>query len=371
MRLLDRYLLRELLVPLGYCLGGFLIFWVSFDLISEVEEFQRMKLKGWEVAQFYALRLPEFLVLIGPIGLLLALLYALTNHARHHELTAIRAAGVSLWRLCAPYVGVGLLLSMGLSAVSELVAPACAVFAEQVLTRHQPSRGNLTKSWLRNLSFKNARENRTWLIEAYNPDTYEMIRPRVVWEQPDGSIRDITAARGGRVGDQWAFFNVQEFFYTNRTALVVPSQTNTLYLSGFTETPAQIESELKISSLSSIQAARKVQLSVAEIVNYLGLHPVLMSSDRAMLYTQLHVRLAKPWTSLVVVLIAIPFGAASGRRNAFVGVASSIFICFTFYVVSQFGMALGTGGHLEPWVAGWLPNILFSAAGVALAMRIR
>ena len=35
MRLLDRYLLRELLVPLGYCLGGFLIFWISFDLDAD------------------------------------------------------------------------------------------------------------------------------------------------------------------------------------------------------------------------------------------------------------------------------------------------------------------------------------------------
>src|ERR1041384_2916884 len=62
MRLLDRYLLRELSVPLGYCLGGFLIFWISFDLISELENFQRNRLKGIEVAVYYALRLPEFLV---------------------------------------------------------------------------------------------------------------------------------------------------------------------------------------------------------------------------------------------------------------------------------------------------------------------
>ena len=43
-----------------------------------------------------------------PIALLLALLYALTNHARHNEITAMRAAGVSLWRLCVPYFVIGL-----------------------------------------------------------------------------------------------------------------------------------------------------------------------------------------------------------------------------------------------------------------------
>ena len=107
-RLLDRYLLRELLVPLGYCLSGFLIFWLAFDLFSEMGQLQDQKLRGGDILQYYLARVPEFIVVVIPIALLLALLYTLTNHARHHELTAIRAAGVSVWRLCVPYLGVGL-----------------------------------------------------------------------------------------------------------------------------------------------------------------------------------------------------------------------------------------------------------------------
>ena len=92
MRLLDRYLLRELLVPLGYCLSGFLIFWLAFDLFSEMGQLQDQKLRGGDILQYYLARVPEFIVVVIPIALLLALLYTLTNHARHHELTAIRAA---------------------------------------------------------------------------------------------------------------------------------------------------------------------------------------------------------------------------------------------------------------------------------------
>src|SRR3989442_4414851 len=98
MRLLDRYLLRELLVPLGYCLSGFLIFWVAFNLFSEMGEFQDNKLHGGDILQYYVMRVPEFLVIVLPIALLLALLYTLTSLARHQEITAIRAAGVSMWR---------------------------------------------------------------------------------------------------------------------------------------------------------------------------------------------------------------------------------------------------------------------------------
>ena len=86
MRLLDRYLLRELLIPLGYCLCGFLIFWVFSDLFTSLADFQKKKLLAWDIAEYYLVSMPEFLVVVVPIALLLALLYALTNHARHHEI---------------------------------------------------------------------------------------------------------------------------------------------------------------------------------------------------------------------------------------------------------------------------------------------
>ena len=58
MRLLDRYLLREFLVPLGYCLGGFLIFWIAFDLFSELHGMQEKKLHGLDIAQYYVFKSP-------------------------------------------------------------------------------------------------------------------------------------------------------------------------------------------------------------------------------------------------------------------------------------------------------------------------
>ena len=101
MRLLDRYLLRELLVPLAYCLGGFLIFYIAFDLIFQINRFLDAHLLFWDIVEYYVVTLPELLVeQVLPVSLLLALLYATTNHSRYNELTAIRAAGVGLWRRC-------------------------------------------------------------------------------------------------------------------------------------------------------------------------------------------------------------------------------------------------------------------------------
>jgi lipopolysaccharide export system permease protein len=107
------------------------------------------------------------------------------------------------------------------------------------------------------------------------------------------------------------------------------------------------------------------------IWDHLRLNPNLSRAESSWLLTKLHGRLAAPWTCLVVVLIAIPFGAASGRRNLFVGVAGSVFICFTFFVLQQVGLALGTGGFLPAWLAAWLPNLAFGVTGLLLITRVR
>src|ERR1051326_5413400 len=198
MRLLDRYLLRELLVPLGYCLGGFLLFWIAFDLFSDLGAFQQEKLKPLEIAHYYLVLTPKLLQdIILPAALLLALLYALTNHARHHELTAMRAAGVSLWRLCLPYLAVGLGCSVFLYLLNEQWMPNSAERAEQIRKQHTAGiDAPRDRAWQLNLKFRNDGEERFWGIRAYNVGTGEMVDPYVEWRQPDGSHRQLLAERG-------------------------------------------------------------------------------------------------------------------------------------------------------------------------------
>jgi lipopolysaccharide export system permease protein len=369
MRLLDRYLLRELLVPLGYCLGGFFIFWVAFNLFSELDDLHEHKLRAAEILQYYLAKSPEFVVFVLPMALLLALLYALTNHSRHHEIAAMRAAGVSLWRLCVPYLGVGLTASLCLFALNEFFVPDSSERAERILNKRVQSvkKGSLPSAGLANL-----RERRTWLAGQYNQNTSEMVNPQVLWTLPDESQLWLVAARAIRKQGVWTFYNARVYTATSDTnSMLEPSmQTNVLAMPQFKETPEEIQSEINISKGMSPRGRNKADIPIAQLVDYLRLHPQPTASVKAWLYTKLHGRLALPWTCLVVVLIATPFGAATGRRNVFVGVASSMMICFVYFVLQQFGLALGTGGYMPSWLAAWFPNLSFSIAGLWMMSRI-
>lgn len=375
MRLLDRYLLRELLTPLSFCLGGFFIFWISFDLFSELDDFQERGVGAAQIAYYYLLESPSFLRIVLPMGLLLALLYTITRHARHNEITAIRAAGIGLWRICLPYLAVGCFASLALFALNERWAPGWAERADQI--RHAVGTSGATNPSTRiarQLGFVNSRDARRWMIEAYDLHTGEMRHPQVHWYAEDGRQRSVYAQRGIYTNGVWLFLDAREYadIGENNRLMQPTLVTNALEMTMLNETPEQIRSEVWISKrLSHLDDTKEADVPLSVILDYLRLHPHPDKSVAPWIYTMLHGRLASPWTCLVVVLIAIPFAGATGRKNLFVGVASSIGICFAFFVLEQFSIALGAGGHLPPWLAAWLPNVTFSAIAIALIRRIR
>jgi lipopolysaccharide export system permease protein len=373
MRLLDRYLLRELLLPLAFCLCGFVVVFITMDLFNQLNDFRNKGLSGAEVAEYYLVTIPDSLATILPVALLLALLYTLTNHARYNEITAIRAAGVSLWRLSAPYFAVGFAASLALAALSEFWLPDVDQRADRILNRHAAGQSAETPGQaLRNFGFTNGRDRRTWQIGRYDPARREMTDPKVDWNLPDGSHRELIAQRAIWTNQSWTFYGVLENTYAPDGTLTnrfLP--TNAVSRTAFNETPEIIQSEIKISARLGRRLGKKADLPLVEIFDYLRLHPDLDAKDAAWLHTRLQTRLADPWRCVVVVLIALPFGAASGRRNVFVGVASSIAIGFTYFVCQQMSTALGSGGHLPPWLAAWAPNLLAATLGIWLILRVR
>src|SRR5450432_1245432 len=177
MRLLDRYLFRELLTPLAFCLGGLLVLGNCFSLFGEMQDFQDRKLHLLDVVEYTIAITPEFLVMVLPITLLLAMLYALTNHTRYNEITAMRAAGISLWRICVPYFVAGCALSVGLFGLNEFVVPRSIDWAEHIKTRYvqDPNDAN-AKTTFPNFGFTYARGHRAWFMNEYHLKTHEMVK---------------------------------------------------------------------------------------------------------------------------------------------------------------------------------------------------
>jgi lipopolysaccharide export system permease protein len=369
-RLLDRYLLRELLVPLGYCLGGFLVFYIAFDLIFQINRFLDAHLLFLDIVEYYVVTLPELLVeQVLPVSLLLALLYATTNHSRYNELTAMRAAGIGLWRLSVPYFAVGAAFGVAVFLIGEFWLPSADDRARFILERRltEPGqRDDATK-----LDFYNEATHSDWNMGRFNRLTKEILQLKLSTALPDGSVRESHARRALYRDGHWILYEALTWMRLPGQSAPTQVRSNAVESLTVPETPAWIQSELKFNTLRAADAAKGPVFSIREIINYLRLHPQIESKRKAMLTTQLQGRLAAPFTCLAVVLIALPFGARAGRHNVFVGVASSIFICFGYFILQRISFGLGVGGFLPPILAAWLPNIVCGGAGLLLLLRVR
>jgi len=363
-RLLDRYLLRELLVPLGYCLGGFLIFYVAFDLIFQINRFLEAHLLFWDIVEYYVVTLPELLVeQVLPVSLLLALLYATTHHSRYNELTAMRAAGVSLWRLAAPYFGGAVFL------IGEFWLPSADERANLILERRQPASNRHDQT--AKLDIYNEATRRFWSMDRFNLRTSEITVLKLNNTLLDGRSHTIQAERALYRNGRWLLYNAVTWDQLPGQPVPTMSGSNAVVSLVLPETPEWIRSEIKFNSLRGADAAKGPQLSMREIMDYMRLHPQLDADKKARLLTQWQKQLAAPFTCLAVVLIALPFGTRAGRHNVFVGVASSIFICFGYFILQRISFALGVGRYLPPILAAWLPNIVCGGAGLVMLARAR
>jgi lipopolysaccharide export system permease protein len=264
---------------------------------------------------------------------------------------------------------VGLVASGALFALNELVVPWSGDKVNRLLYRYSQT-GKVSKDHITNLGFVNMRRQRTWVIPDYHASTGEMTGPEVDWVLPDGSIRRLSADRAIWTNGVWTFYNVEEDSRADAVAFFVPLfRTNVLAMPEFDETPRQITGEVKMNGYLSL--GNNLNMSLRDIVAYLKWHPDMSHADKSQLLTELNDRIATPFTCLVVALIAIPFGAAPGRRNLFFGVAGSIFIFFAYYVLQRVSLAFGSSGALPAWLAAWLPNLIFATLGLILTIRIR
>lgn len=364
MKLIDKYLLRTLFVPLTYCFLAFVLLYVVFDLFNNMSDFMEAKTPIRQVVQFYVYLIPSVLFIIAPISLLLSVLYALSSLTRNNELTAMRASGISLLRLMLPLIGVGLTISVAIASVYETIAPKSAYWTYKFL-RAEQRKDDVSVYVATMLGFVNDPADRDWIVGEFDTRSGVMKNIAVTQRRPDGTSEKIQARQGNWFDGRWWFTEVvtQSYDKDGNPRGRIQFQPRREMVE-FTESPDDFINEIK-DPLENPE-----YVSTREILKFMATHRL---SDEAIarLTVNYHNRLAMPWTCLIVTLLGIPFGAQSGRKGAFIGILSAICLFFAFFFLVQVCTALGKKQVLDPLLAGWLPNAIFFVLGSILVYRMR
>ena len=365
MKLVSRYLLRHLFRPWIYVMAGFSIVAVLVDLFGNFVDFMEAGTSLKSVLLYYAILLPTYLPYLLPISLLLALLYALWQLGKHSELIAMRASGLSLAQLVAPYLTTGLLASFLLLGINELFNPWATHWARQFLllqgSKHA-GQGHLAP----NLAYKNTPGRRIWRIDVFDPRpaaSYEMLGVNLTQQRPDGSDEfRMDAERARWIDGHWWFENVETRYYDVRNDPTGPVESSpSLEMTMLSETPKDFVNEIKDAN----------ERSAVEILQFIASHQGISKETRNRLMVDFHYRLAAPWLCLIVVLVGVPFGFHTGRRGMGLGILFALLAFFGYYILMGLGLAYGKQQMISPVVAGWLPDAVFFVLGLVLLRRIR
>lgn len=367
MRLLDRYLLRQLLGPFLYCLFAFSMMVVVYDLFDHFAEILKAKPDVALVARYYVGVLLPSLDFLLPACLLLASLYALWQLTRSNELIAMRCSGISFLRIMLSFASVGLVVSILSAVVGETLTPQATRWSDEFYRNKFHVR---EKNIQENRPYYNIRANRQWVIgELDLKQPSRMKNVQVIQERPDETrIREYLAERAEWLDGEWWFYGVREQAFNTEgnpvgsSRVLDPDAGKAIQMPFLTERPDDIANDIMAWEYSNSRDLRRfIRLTKGNT----------SASARAEKRTKFYQRLAMPWACLVVTLFGIPAGTRNARQGALTGIFVAIGFFLCFYAVTQVGLFLAMKQVLPPWLGAWMANIAFLAAGIYMLIRLR
>lgn len=372
MRILTRYMLREFLVPVFYCMVTFTMVYVVLDLFSRFDKITAAHPPFKLVLRYYAGYMAPLMPWILPASLLLAGLYAMWQLSRHSEIIAMRASGVGFGAITAPLLWAAVALAL-LSAInSEFFTPDAHRLARLIAkSGFRPPSGAGTLS---GVPYNNYTDQRVWRIGRFDPERPDRLMEVRVTQEGSNSVPRfvMTAERAEHLDGVWWFFEPSMAWYDENgnldtTAPASMSRRSVMAMPDYRETPR----DFVIEQVFNKDREAAETMSLRDMMRYVEARPMLTRELRLARQYDIHYRLAAPWACVVITLFAIPAGVASGRQSVFKGVLLAIALFFSFYAVAQICMAMAKKDIVPPGIGAWLPNVLFLAAGLALFARQR
>ena len=354
--LLDRYVISLYAKVVGVAFLGLLgLFYISAFLDKSEKMFKGDASLGL-VLSFLFYSTPQFVYFIIPLAALLSVLVTFGLLARSSELTVMKACGISLYRIAAPVV------------VMSLVGTAVLFGLEQRVLARANRNAEAADRRIRNLPPQNLNPlNRRWIVARdgsiyhygyFDADTLTLTNLSVYSLAGDAwrmsRITHATTAKFG--GGSWQARNGWIRDYAGDSPRYDDFGDERLQL----EPPDYFGTSTPVAELMTVPELQKhiADLS-ASGVNVL---PLAVELQR---------KIAFPFVTLVMSLLAVPFGVTTGRRGALYGIGIGIVLALSYWVLLHVFLAIGGAGLLPPFLAGWSANIIVAGAAAYLLLNTK
>jgi LPS export ABC transporter permease LptG len=320
----------------------------------------RNQISPLTVGEYLLNVVPYFLYSTTPLSMLLAVLVTFGLLQRSNEITAIKATGISLYRIIIPVLIASAMVAGVLFLSDQLYLPYTN--KRQDALRNQ-IKGKPAQTYLR--------PDRKWIFGQHSDIYYYQ------FFDPDRNVFDSVSVFQ---------FDPHTFQITHRISAVrahwSDSMGRWIYEEGWERSlkGSAIDNYRKFDvatypELAEAPAYFKKEIKQSSEMNYDELRNYIRDLEESgfdvvRLRVQLQKKIAYPLITLVMAVLAIPFALSAGKRSAVAGVATAIGIGVVYWTINGLFEAMGNLSQLPPAVAAWSPDLVFGFIGGYLILRM-
>jgi LPS export ABC transporter permease LptG/LPS export ABC transporter permease LptF len=366
--LLDEYVMRAYAANFLLSLGSFALLYVVFTFFELMGDIVRNQTPFIIVGEYLFNLVPFIINAVTPICSLLAVLITFGSLNRASELTAMKATGISLYRVVAPILVVAAILAAALFAFDESYLPDANRRQEQLRAqiKGKPAQTFLLpgRKWISGQTAQTDKAGtpaRIFYYQAFDPDRNVFANLTVFEFDPQTFTleRRIFAASASwdPSVNRWIFDNGwQRSFSGDHIASYQPFTVSTF--PEIREQPGYFKKEYKLSD----------EMSYGELDKYIA--DLRQSGfDTVKLRVQLANKLSVPAITLVMAILAVPFAVSMGKRGGLIGIATAIAVAIAYLGIANLFSSMGEISTLPPLLAAWSPDLLFGISGAYLLLR--
>jgi lipopolysaccharide export system permease protein len=342
------HLVREFVWAFGLTVGAFVVIYLIADFFDRFDSFLRHDASASAILRYFLLKIPMVVTQVTPVAVLAGGLVGLGLLARQQEFVALRACGVSIWQIITPLIALAALISVTVFAWNETVVPASARRWHLIENTEIKKRPMATVFMGREVWYHGR-------AGFYNIDRVsagrQMLYGLSIYQVgPDfRPVRMIEADAATWDGSGWTLVGA-------RTRLLrgggeeVPGAPPGFVL------PETLE-EFRVVSVEPEELSYGMLRRQIKQLRRRGV-------DTSENLVDLHLKLALPAASLMMMLLAVPLAASGSRVTSLAAsIALGFVVGFSYFVLVAFTRALGQSGALPPAVAAWTANVLFALVG--------
>ena len=358
-RVMDRYVIRSFCFYFTLVLVVFLTLFLLVTFFELLPDIVAHHVGVSTVVLYFLFLTPQMLFFVTPLTVLLAILISMGTLTKGNEVLAVKASGISLYRLTMPLLAVGLLISGMVYLMQDFMLPYTNQRQDEyrdIIKANTPkSHRNPYRNWIA------GSDSRIYHYQYFEPSWNKFGNISIFKFAPNSfNLQEWTFAESAIWRDNaWELQKVA-VRHMPSSAEGLSASTHETLVSNEIDNPAYFKDDLRTAS----------QMTYRELRNYVN-ELQRKQFDVTSLTLDLYRKLSFPLVSFIMAIIGIPFSFKTGKKGAFYGIGFCIALGILYWSSFELFGKLGEVNRLSPVVAAWFPNLIFGLGGTWMLLRVK